>query len=325
MFAPDRRTFLKAAVVGTVVSSLELPKPAVAAQPEPVKPSPGYYSFKLGEFRITMLCDGLFFLPTDSIAINVEANEKKAYFDAHYIAPDVFRLQATPLLIDTGQKRILVDTGLGPSEGWAVHAGRLAKSLAAGGITSDTIDVVVLTHCHLDHIGGFGIDPAQRFPHADLILSETELDLWNSPDSASRLPQWAAEFAPKVKKVFAELGDRVHPIKQGTDVVTGITALDTAGHTQGHISLLVSSASEQLLITGDAVPGIHIAFDRPEWQIKWDHDPDKGAKTRRMLLDRAVSDRLLIAGYHYPFPGVGHVVKEGTGYRWLPADWVLDS
>ena len=248
MLATNRRAFLKAAVAGTVVSTLEIPEFASAADPGPIKGSLGYYSFNLGEFHIATLCDGVFFLPTDSIATNVEADEKKAYFDAHYIAPDVFRLQATPLLIDTGEKRILVDTGLGPSTGWAVHAGRVTKSLEAAGITPDSIDVIVLTHCHPDHIGGFGSDPAKQFPNADLVLSETELDLWNSPDAASKLPKWAAESAPAVKKVFAALGDRVHPIKGGADMVTGITALDTAGHTPGHISLLVASGNEQLLL-----------------------------------------------------------------------------
>lgn len=324
MLATNRRAFLKAAVAGTVVSALENPEFASAAA-GPIQASPGHYSFTLGAFHITALCDGVFFLPTDSIATNVQAEEKKAYFDAHYIAADVFRLQASPLLIDTGEKRILIDTGLGRSTGWAVHAGRVTKTFAAAGITPDSIDTIVLTHCHPDHIGGFGADPAKQFPNAELVLSEIELDLWNSPDAPSKLPKWAAETAPAVKKVFAALGDRVHPIKTGTDVVTGVTVLDTAGHTQGHISLLVASANEQLLITGDAAPSIHITFDKPEWHIKWDHDPDKGAKTRRALLDRAANDRLLVAGYHYPFPGVGHVVKDGMGFRWLPTDWVWDS
>ncbi|ATU94205.1 hypothetical protein B5P45_04285 [Phyllobacterium zundukense] len=325
MFATDRRAFLKAAVAGTVVSALEIPKVASAADPGPTKASPGYYSFVLGEFQITMLCDGVCFLPTNSLATNVKPEEKKPYFDAHYLAPEMVRLQASPLLIDTGQKRILVDTGLTSGTDWAAHAGRLNKTLAAAGIAADSISMVVLTHCHPDHIGGLVADPAKQFPNADLVLSETELDLWNSPDAASKLPKWAAESAPAVQKVFAALGDRVHPIKGGADVETGIAALDTAGHTQGHISLLVGSGSEQLLITGDAVTNIHFAFDHPEWQIMWDHDPDKGAKTRRALLDRAANDRLLVAGYHYPFPGVGHVVKEGMGFRWLPTDWVWDS
>lgn len=325
MLTLDRRSFLQTAAagtfaaVGTTYSSFDN---ASAASAESSAEAPGFYRFALGEVHITSLCDGLFFLPTDSIATNVEAGEKKAYFDAHYIAPDVFRLQANPLLIETGQKRILVDTGIGPGQSWAPYAGRLTKCLESAGIAPDSINMVILTHCHGDHIGGFGGDPAKQFPNAELVLSETELDLWNSPDAASKLPDWAAEGAPSVQKVFAALGDRVRPIKSGADVVTGVTVLDTAGHTQGHISVLVGSGDKQMLITGDAVPSIHIAFDKPEWQIKWDHDPDKGAKTRRALLDQAASDRLLVAGYHYPFPGVGRVVKEGTGFRWLPTDWV---
>ncbi len=325
MFSTDRRAFLKAAAAGSVVSVFEIPSLASAANAGPVKPSPGSYSFAIGEFQVTMLCDGVFFLPTDSFATNVQPEEKKPYFDAHYLAPDIVRLQANPLVIDTRQKLILVDTGLTPGTEWAAHAGHLAKSLSAAGIEPGSVDTVVLTHCHPDHIGGLITDPTGQFPKADLVLSETELDLWNSPDAASKLPDWAAAGAPAVKQVFAALGDRLHPIKGGSDIVTGITAVDTPGHTQGHISLLVGSGSDQLLITGDAITNIHFSFDHPEWQIKWDHDREQAVKTRSALLDRAATERLLVVGYHYPFPGVGHVVKEGKGYRWLPADWVVDG
>jgi glyoxylase-like metal-dependent hydrolase (beta-lactamase superfamily II) len=118
------------------------------------------------------------------------------------------------------------------------------------------------------------------------------------------------------------LGDRLRPIKAGADIVTGVMAQPTPGHTQGHLSLLVGSGQQQLLVTGDAVANIHIALDRPDWQIIWDHDRELAAKTRVRLLDQAVNDRLLVSGYHYPFPGLGHVVRAGNAYRWLPADWV---
>lgn len=323
MLTLNRRHLLTSAAAGAAIAACE-PSRAKSAEIEAPSEAPGFYRFPFGEFQVTLLCDGVFFLPTDSIATNVGAGERKAYFDAHYIALDVFRLQANPLLIDTGEKRILVDTGVGPRKEWARYAGRFTKSLDEAGITPETIDTIVLTHCHPDHVGGMA-SQTKLFPKAEIVLSDVELDLWTSVDAASKLPEWAAPEAPYLRKVFAALGDRVRPIKAGADVVTGITTLDTSGHTQGHISLLVGSGDEQLLVTGDAIPSIHIAFDRPEWQIIWDHDRDKGAKTRRALLDRAVSDRLLVTGYHYPFPGIGHVVKEGIGYRWLPTDWVWHS
>ncbi|MBB3147672.1 glyoxylase-like metal-dependent hydrolase (beta-lactamase superfamily II) [Phyllobacterium trifolii] len=139
-------------------------------------------------------------MPTDSLATNVKPVEKKPYFDAHYLAPDMVQLQASPLLIDTGQKRILVDTGLTSGTDWAARAGRLTKTLGAAGIAADSISMVVLTHCHPDHIGGLVADPAKQFPSADLILSEAELAIWNSPDAASKLPKWAAEFVPMVQR-----------------------------------------------------------------------------------------------------------------------------
>lgn len=325
MLVADRRSFLKTAALGAVAAASGGSTNAIAASADTSVEAPGFYRFPLGDFHIASLCDGMFFLPMDSIATNADAGEKKAYFDAHYMTADAFPLQATPLLIETGTKRILVDTGMGPGQDWAPAAGRLAKSLQEAGVTPEAIDAIVLTHCHVDHVGGLDAAATKHFPNAEVVLSETELDLWTSPDAAKNLPEWAAGSAPHVQQVFASLGDRVRTIKGGADVVTGVVALDTAGHTQGHISLLVGSGNEQMLITGDAIASIHIAFDRPEWQTIWDHDREKGAKTRRALLDRAAHDRLLVAGYHYPFPGVGHVVKEGDGFRWLPATWVWDD
>jgi glyoxylase-like metal-dependent hydrolase (beta-lactamase superfamily II) len=320
MLVFDRRSFLKTAALGTLVAASTGSSDARAAGKSAPADTPGFYRFRLGDFHVTMLCDGMFSLPMESIATNADPSERKAYFDAHYMTADAFALQVNPLLIEAGDKRVLVDTGMGP--GQSPTAGRLTNSLRQLGVAPKTIDAIVLTHCHGDHVGGL---EDNEFKHAEVVLSETELNLWNSPDSAARLPAWAAPGVPALQKTFASLGDRLHPIKAGGDVVAGVTALDTSGHTEGHISLLVESAGKQLLIIGDAIPSIHIGFERPDWQIIWDHDREKGAQTRRALLDRAAHDRLLVAGYHYPFPGVGHVVKEGDGFHWLPADWVWES
>jgi len=324
MLVSDRRTFLTSAVVGTVATVCSAGPLAADGGLDPPAEAAGLYSFNFGDFRIAPVCDGIFHLPMDSIAVNATPEERKAYFQSRHMNGDALQLQATPLLINAGDKLILVDTGIGPGSDWAPKAGRLVRSLQNVGVEPADIDAIVLSHCHVDHVGGLQAEAMDGFAKADLVISETEFDLWNSPDAASKVPEWAAPGVPALQKTFSAIGDRVRRVKDGADIVPGVSALATPGHTPGHMSLLLKSGSDAMLVTGDAISSVHVAFDHPEWQIIWDHDRDLGAKTRAALLDRAAHDRLLVIGYHYPFPGLGHVVKDGTAYRWLPADWVWE-
>jgi glyoxylase-like metal-dependent hydrolase (beta-lactamase superfamily II) len=327
MIRLNRRQFVEssaaAVVLGGAMGSLALPPSSRGEAPFMRRQAPGFHRSQIGQFEIIALSDGFFELPSESIATNAPPEERKNYFETRFIPQDKFRLQATPLLINTGQKLVLVDAGVGPKAAWAPGAGRLAESLSAAGIGPDAIDTVVITHAHSDHIGGL-VDlatGAPRFPKAEVVLSDVELDLWTASDAANRLPEWAAQGLQNQQKTFHALRDRLRTIKAGSDVMTGIQGLPTPGHTPGHLSLLIGSGNEQLLLTGDAIASIHIAFERPAWQIMWDHDREQGAQTRARLLDRVATDRVPVAGYHYPFPGVGHVVRDGSAYRWLPTDW----
>jgi glyoxylase-like metal-dependent hydrolase (beta-lactamase superfamily II) len=320
----NRRVFLQSSVAAFVGSAglLGRPTTAGAAIPFAGTQAPGFYRLKVGQFEVTALSDGFFELPTDSIATNAPPEERQKYFETHLIPPDKFKLQASPLLINTGSKLVLVDTGVGPDNGWAPSAGRLTDTLKVAGVDAAAIDTVVITHAHPDHIGGL-VDASgtPRFPNAEFVLSDVELDIWTAPDAKNRVPEWAAQNLDLTKRVFTALSDRLRPIKGDADVVTGVKGVHTPGHTQGHLSLLIGSGSDQLFMTGDAIANIHIAFERPDWQIIWDHDREQGAKTRARLLDQMATDRPLVAGYHYPFPGLGHVVRSGNAYHWLPADW----
>ena len=327
MTTTDRRRFLQATGIGLLggLAGWAPPlRPAYAAAPSASGQAAGFYRLRVGEFEVVVLSDGFFELPTDSIATNAPAEERQAYLEARSIPLDKFPLQASPLLIDTGDRLVLVDAGVGADNGWAPGAGRLGAALAAAGIDHEAVDAVVITHAHGDHLNG-AVDvstKSPRFPNAEVVISDVELDVWTSADAAAKVPDWAQDFIGTTQEAFRMLGDKVRTIKPGEEIAPGIRSVHTPGHTQGHLSLIIDSGGEQLFVTGDAVPGVHVAMERPDWQIIWDHDRELGAETRKRLLDQLATDRLLVSGYHYPFPGIGHVVSNASGYHWLPADWL---
>ena len=161
------------------------------------------------------------------------------------------------------------------------------------------------------------------FPSAEFVATETEFAFWNAPDLADRLPP---EQQPRVTQANLKLAHpRLHLIKAEAEVAPGVTTFGTPGHTPGHIAVNISSGSEELLLTGDVVVNSAVSFVHPEWAFGFDIDVPLATKTRMAFLDRAAADKTLVGSYHLPFPGFGHVVREGSAYRWLPADWQWTS
>jgi glyoxylase-like metal-dependent hydrolase (beta-lactamase superfamily II) len=292
---------------------------------------PGFYRLALGEVEITVLNDGFFTLPAavpgmdmsphELSAMNVDPATREEYFQSRLVPDDDMPLELSPVVIDSGGRRVLVDTG------WSavmapMTTGHLGAALDAAGITPQSIDVVILTHCHADHLGGL-VDPATgapSFPNAEVVLSDVELDLWTGALAEERFQDIRL---PMIQNVLGAVDDRLRPIRPGAEVSPGITSLEAHGHTQGHMALIVESADRTLLLPGDAIVTIHAAFERPEWQNLFDHDPERAATTRRRLLERAASDEMLILGYHFPFPGLGLALRDEQAYRWYPAAWTV--
>jgi glyoxylase-like metal-dependent hydrolase (beta-lactamase superfamily II) len=329
MTTVDRRGFVSTGAAFALAGAgglLNLPPRlqglAPAAPPLSRAPAPGVYRFALGDFTITVVADGSFHLPAEIFGANVTADQRAAYYDSRLLPHDLIRLPSNPAVIDTGSRRVLVDTGSPPSTDPASTTGRLIASLAAAGIAPESIDVVVLTHAHPDHLGGL-VEPgtgAVRFANAEVVISETEYAFWSAPDATSRVPDWVRDVGiiELNHRVFAALGERVRTVPIDAEIATGIHGLAAPGHTPGQMGVLVASGGEQLLMVADAIATSHTHFERPDWHLAFDLDPDQGVRTRRSLLDRIATDRLRVQGFHLPFPGVGRAVREGNVYRWLP-------
>jgi glyoxylase-like metal-dependent hydrolase (beta-lactamase superfamily II) len=324
MLMLDRRTLLRAGSAAVGAAALAPTAPALAHAPQAVKQAqPGFYRLKLGTIEITVVSDGTVAFPAETLWGN-RADDARDLLTSTFHTPRPVELQLNTILVKTGDKLVLIDAGCGVDKFQKTN-GALLRNLAAAGYAPSDIDMIVLTHAHFDHLWGISDheNASLLFPSAEFVASETEVKFWSDPELAGKLPP--AQL-PRVTQTNLKLASpRLRLIKAGAEVAPGVTTFDTAGHTPGHISVHISSGSEEMLLAGDVVFDSEVSFLHPEWPFGFDLDVPLATKTRMAFLDRAAADKTLVGSYHLPFPGFGHVVRERIGYRWLPADWQWTS
>jgi glyoxylase-like metal-dependent hydrolase (beta-lactamase superfamily II) len=319
MTAFTRRSLLGGVAVTAAAGSL-INTPAHAAAPMLGKQGPSFYRYKIGEFEVTALSEGAVRnANVKNMALNKELPDIEKALGAAFLPTDQVTNQFTILVVNTGKNLVLIDSGFG--DNGAPTVGGLAANLTAAGIDPKTIDTILVSHFHGDHISGIRAKAGSaNFPNAEIMVPAGEWKHWNDAGEESKAPQvWKGGFV-NVKRVFDPIAKDVKQFEHGKELVPGISSVDARGHSPGHTAFVVASGNGKLLVTSDTV-NHQILVRNPDWHLWADMDPAMASAARKRLLDMAAADRMQIAAYHLPFPSTGFISKQGSGYEFHPASW----
>ncbi|MFZ4405953.1 MAG: MBL fold metallo-hydrolase [Paracraurococcus sp.] len=318
----SRRGLLGAAAA-TGAASLLPGLPAMAAAPFQNTLPPAWHRFRWGEFEATVISDGYLPLgkPQDSF-VGPGASQIPAMLTNEFLDPAAATLEQNILVLNTGRQLVLFDTGMGESMGAASKmfgptTGRMLANLRAAGIQPEQIDMVIATHAHCDHIWALVDGDGKRvFPNAQVAINEADVKFWTD-DANKKGPAFMVPFIDGAKKNLGAYRDRMVMVKDGQEVIPGVTAVFAPGHTVGHTVYFITSQGRTLVNTGDLAHHQILLLRQPMMEFSFDSDPKQSAQTRSRMLDRLASDKHQVLSYHFPWPGLGHVRREGEGYAWV--------
>ena len=322
MFNMSRRGAL---VSAAMAAAFGLAKPlaliADAHAEAPVEPTAGFYKYKVGSIEATAVYDGIWRKPHDPTFIKgVTIDETKAALAKAGMTTDFMPIPLTVLVLKIGDKHIMIDAGSGVGQ-WQANATHLPANMKAAGIDRSQISTILVSHFHPDHVWGLmekGTNDAV-FPEAELVVNRVEYDFWTESGRVETLPEGRRAAGRRIADVFPTWKNW-RLVESGTEVAPGVQMLDAYGHTPGHSVFLVTSGRDQLMVSNDTMYVPALLAPHPEWQGSYDQDGSMAITTRRKITDRAIADRMMICGAHFPFPGLGTFVKDGNAYAFTPAE-----
>lgn len=318
----SRRSMLAATSAAAAAAVLPVGTgPTLAGAPPVGKQAPGFFRYKLGDFEITALHDGVVQRQVQQAYIpNMPVEDVKKVMAAQFMNPEVTPNHFTVMTINTGSKLILIDSGF--NNNGAPTTGQLGANMAAAGIDPKSIDTVLVSHFHPDHINGVRAkEGAAVYPNAEIVVPAKEWEFWMDDARMNNAPEAARGAFTVARRVFAPVANDIKRFDWGKEVAPGITAIQSDGHTIGHTSFVVSSGGKSLLVVGDACNDPRLFARNPEWHLMFDADKPRAVESRKKLLDMAAADRMQVSFYHAAFPSTGFVAKSGNAYDWYPASF----
>jgi glyoxylase-like metal-dependent hydrolase (beta-lactamase superfamily II) len=303
------------------------PPTAHAAVPPAAAQAPGFYRYKVGAYECTSINDGARSFPLpDTFVKNVPKEEVLAAAEAAYMPKGMVTVPFNPQLINTGSKLVLIDCGNGiatyePTKG---AIGRTLQNLAAAGVDPKSIDVVLISHLHPDHTNGIrAADGSMAFPNAEIMVPAKDWDFWMSDENAAKAQsnEMMKNYFANVKKIYTGIESKVTKYDWGKEVAPGITSIAAPGHTPGHTAFAIASGGSKVLIQSDVTNIPEFFLRNPDWHVAYDTDPDIAQETRHKFYDMAAAEKAMVVGFHFTFPSIGHVEKDGTKYRLVPVAW----
>ena len=284
---------------------------------------PSRYALNVGDIEVLVISDGVLPITGKTIAYNADSADLASWLDDMFLPPDVLEWPLNVAVVRSGDRTILIDAGLGGEFPDFPTAGRLALRLDAAGVDAASVTDVVLTHMHMDHIGGLlgdGLGSRLR-PDLRVHVAAAEAEFWESPDfTHTNMPDGVPDALRSAATRFLdEYRTRLRPFETEYEVAPGVLVSRTGGHTPGHSVVRLASGGDRLTFAGDAV--FQVAFDRPDWFNGFEHDPEEAARVRVRLLQELASTREALVATHLPFPSVCHVAVSGNAFRGVPAVW----
>jgi len=301
---------------------MNLHDPAYTGNKVHDEPVPSRYALRIGGIDALVVSDGVLTLPGAMLAHNAEPAVREAWLKDNFLPPDAFDWALNVIVVRSGGRTILIDAGMG-AEFPLPRAGQLIHRLEAAGIDLASVTDVVLTHMHMDHVGGLLVDGVkeQLRPDLQIHVAAAEVKFWESPDfSRVSMPDGFPDALRATAKRFAkEYRSQLRLFEDQYEVAPGVVIHRTGGHTPGHSIVRVASGGDRLTFAGDLV--FAVGFEHPDWHNGFEHYPEEAARARIGLLRELAETGGLLVATHMPFPSIGHVAVAGDAFRWVPAIW----